>query len=189
MAGPHSAREVTMKGASVLIAAMMVAGPPQGQTTSKDAMTPSDPHERLTVFEGTWELDAPAVSAAGVRQRPGRETCEWLTGGRRHMICRNRYQNPDGVDRERTHILSYRTADSTYIAYFAFPAGDNLLYHGRIEGERWIMDMQPTPLLPKNKRFREIITPTENGLRFVEEVSTDGGPWTVTEDYRMRRVK
>jgi hypothetical protein len=150
-------------------------------------MTPSAPHERLTVFEGTWEHDDGAKPADRARQT-ARETCEWLMGGRRHMICRYRYQNPEGVNRERTHILSYRVEDSTYVAYFAFPSGDNLLYHGRVEGDRWIMEMQPTPLLPKNKRFREIITPTENGLRFVEEVSTDGGPWRVTEDYRMRRI-
>jgi hypothetical protein len=179
-----------MNAASVLVAAMMMApGLVQESARPKDSMTPSVPHERLTVFEGTWEPDDDGKATGGARQPAARETCEWLTGGRRHMICRNHYEKPEGVKRERTHILSYRVEDSTYVAYFAFPGGDNLLYHGRVEGDRWIMEMQPSPLLPKNKRFREIITPTENGLRFVEEVSTDGGPWTVTEDYRMRRVK
>lgn len=180
-----------MNGVSVLSAALLmaIAGLAQEPGKSKDSMTPSAPHERLTVFEGTWEHADSAIPAGGARQPAARETCEWLTGGRRHMICRSRYQKPEGVIRERMHILSYRAEDSTYVVYFAFPGGDNLLYHGRVEGDRWIMDMQPSPLLPKNKRFREIITPTENGLRFVEEVSTDGGPWTVSEDYRMRRVK
>ena len=179
-----------MDGASLLIAAMMIAaGPAQDAVKAQDSMAPSAPHERLTVFEGTWERDHGTIPAGAAPQPPERETCEWLTGGRRHMICRLRYQKPEGVTRERTHILSYRAEDATYLVYFAFPSGDNLLYHGRVEGDHWIMDMQPSPLLPKNKRFREIITPTENGLRFVEEASTDGGPWTVTEDYRMRRVK
>lgn len=179
-----------MSGASVLFAAMtiLMPGPAQDPATPKGAMKPSAPHERLAVFEGTWESDTGSTPAAGTPS-PERETCEWLTGGRRHMICRVRYEKPAGVNRERTHILSYRAEDSTYLAYFAFPSGDSVLYHGRVEGDRWIMDMQPSPLLAKNKRLREIITPTENGLRFVEEVSTDGGPWTVTEDYRMRRVK
>ena len=179
-----------MISASVLIAAamMMMAAPPQERVKPKDAMAPSAPHERLNVFEGTWEPEG-AVPAGTAQQAAARETCEWLTGGRRHLICRVKYQTPEGVTRERTHILSYRVEDSTYIAYFTFPSGDNLLYHGRVEGDRWIMDMQPSPLLPGNKRFREIITPTENGFRYVEEASTDGGPWRVTEDYRMRRVK
>ncbi len=179
-----------MYAATVLITAMTFApGPAQEPVKAKDSMMPSAPHERLMVFEGTWERDDGPVPAGAARQPEGRETCEWLTGGRRHMMCRLRYEKPEGVSRERTHILSYRVEDGTYLAYFAFPSGDNLLYHGRVEGDRWIMDMQPSTLLPKNKRFREIITPTENGLRYVEEVSTDGGPWTVTEDYRMRRVR
>lgn len=179
-----------MIGARVVIAVMMLtAGSPQDGVKLKDSMTPSAPHERLTVFEGTWERDEGTVPAGTAPQAAARETCEWLAGGRRHMICRVRYEKPEGVNRERTHILSYRVEDSTYLAYFAFPSGDNLLYHGRVEGDRWIMDMQPSPLLPKNTRFREIITPTEHGLRFVEEASTDGGPWKVTEDYRMRRIK
>jgi len=44
------------------------------------------------------------------------------------------------------------------------------------------MELQPTSLLPANKRLREIITVVPEGLRYVEEQSIDGGPWTVTED-------
>jgi hypothetical protein len=87
------------------------------------------------------------------------------------------------------YILSYRAEDDTYLAYFAFPDGANLLYHGKWEGDKWIMSMQMAPGLEPNRRFRTIITPTENGMRFVEESSRDSGPWVVTEDYRYRRVK
>jgi hypothetical protein len=38
------------------------------------------------------------------------------------------------------------------------------------------MDMQPTPLLPANERYRQIITKLPSGLRFVEERSVAGGP-------------
>ena len=106
------------------------------------------------------------------------------------MVCRTSYPVEGySAPRESMYILSYREADSTYIAHFAFPRGDNLVYHGRLEGDRWILNLQPSPLLPGNNRLREIITVVPGGLRYVEEQSVDGGPWTVTEDYRRRRVK
>ena len=156
-----------------------------------DPATPSPAYERMKLFEGTWVPD-PDTSVSGGRA-PGAglvETCAWLVGGRRHMVCRTSYPvEGSSSPRESMYILSYREADSTYIAHFAFPQGDNLVYHGRPEGDRWVLDLQPSPLLPANKRFREIITVVPGGLRYVEEQSVDGGPWTVTEDYRRRRIR
>ena len=79
--------------------------------------------------------------------------------------------------------------DSTYVAHHAFADGTTFTYHGRIEGDRWIMNLQPTPFWPANQRLREIITPVPGGMRYVEELSVDGGPWKVTEDYRQRKVR
>jgi hypothetical protein len=150
--------------------------------------TPSPPHERMTVFEGTW---VPEPDSSGATpSRALQEVCGWLTGGRRHMVCRSTYTpEGDSVPRASMYILSYREADSTYIVHWAFPHGDNLVYHGRPEGDRWVLYMQPSPLLRANQRFREIITVVPGGLRFVEERSVNGGPWTVTEDYRRRRIR
>jgi hypothetical protein len=145
----------------------------------------------MKLFEGTWVPVPGAQAKSGATPSPtAQETCAWLSGGRRHMVCRTTY-TVEGLSapRESMYILSYREADSTYIAHFAFPGGDNLLYHGRLEGDRWVMDLQPTPLLPANKRLREIITVVPEGLRYVEEQSVDGGPWTITEDYRRRRIR
>lgn len=129
-----------------------------------DPSVPSPPHERMTLFEGTWS--------------------------RRHMVCRAWREETKGAPRrEAIQILSYREADSTYIARFAFPGGATLEYHGRIEGDRWVMNLQPGPNWPANQRLRTIITAVPGGLRYVEEHSVDGGPWTITEDYRHRRVR
>ena len=134
----------------------------------------------MAFFEGTWELEPGGIPASIARQAGRRETCAWLAGGRRHMVCRTfRAGIGDEPARESMYILSYRRDDATYLAYFAFPNGDTLLYHGKVEGDRWVMEMQPSPLLPKNLRLRTIITPTPNGIRFVEEGSKDGGPWKV----------
>jgi hypothetical protein len=161
------------------------------------APRPRDPsiataaHERLSFFEGTWLVE-PSAETRAVPGTPlqQEETCAWLTGGRRHMICRAwRTDSGDGARRERIQILSYQEQSATYLAHFAFPSGDVVTYVGRVEGDRWVMNMQPTPLLPSNERYREIITRVDGGLRFVEERSVDGGPWVITEDFRYRRAK
>ena len=158
---------------------------------SADPATPSPAHERMKLFEGTWVPEPDADLKGGAKRSTTlQETCAWLGGGRRHMVCRTSYHVEGySLPRESMYILSYREADSTYIAHFAFAGGDNLVYHGRLEGDRWILNLQPTPLLPANKRLREIITVVPEGLRYVEEQSVDGGPWTITEDYRRRRIK
>lgn len=155
-----------------------------------DPSVASAPHEKMTFFEGTWSVEPDAEVKRGTTTPSHEETCAWLPGGRRHMVCRSWRQRPgETVRRETIQVLSYQEHNGTYLAHFAFPSGDIVTYVGRVEGNRWVMDMQPSPLLPPNERFRETITKVGNGLRFVEERSVDGGPWTITEDYRYRRVK
>jgi hypothetical protein len=87
------------------------------------------------------------------------------------------------------YVFSYRGRDSTYVAYFAIPGGQNVTYHGTPVGDGWVMTLQPTPLVPKELQIRTTVTATATGLRFVDERSTDGAAWQVVEDYRHRRVK
>jgi hypothetical protein len=157
-----------------------------------DPSIASAPHEKMTFFEGTWSSEPDSAVKNGPTKTPqDEETCAWLPGGRRHMVCRSWSQGPgQTIRRERLQILSYQAHNDTYLAHFAFPSGDTVAYVGRVDGDRWVMDMQPSPLLPSNHRFREIITKVGNSLHFVEERSVDGGAWSVTEDYyRYRRVK
>jgi hypothetical protein len=172
----------------------LVAPGTRAQNSSPARPDPSQvsaQHEKMTFFEGTWTVE-PEAEVTGETTSPPKheETCAWLSGGRRHMICRGWRQRPgETVKRETIQILSYQPHNGTYLAHFAFPNGDTVTYVGRAEANRWVMDMQPSPVLPANERFREIITKVGDGLRFVEERSVDGGPWSITEDYRYRRVK
>ena len=155
-----------------------------------DPATPSPAHERMKIFEGTWVPEPNPVRRGATLSTTPHEICAWLTGGRRHMVCQTTYtRDGETVPRASMYILSYREADSIYIAHHAFAAGDNLVYHGSPEGDRWVLNLQPSPLLPANTRLREIITVVPEGLRYVEEKSVDGGPWTITEDYRRRRIR
>src|SRR5262245_45763221 len=153
-----------------LIASLSVA-PAAAQTTP--------PAERLAVFEGTWAREgAPATETL-------RETCAWLAGGRRHMVCQSEQKTPQGsVANLRVH--SYR--QQTYVVHSVMGNGPAWTYTGGPEGDRWIFNFQ-SGRTDNPPQLRIVITPTRDRMRFVEESSTNGGPWQTTEDYTMVRVK
>ena len=92
---------------------------------SADPATPSPAHERMRLFEGTWVPEPDADLKGGAKRSTTlQETCAWLGGGRRHMVCRTSYPVEGySLPRESMYILSYREADSTYIVHFAFAGG------------------------------------------------------------------
>jgi hypothetical protein len=178
-----------------VVALLLLSAVAFAQSTSparpRSPSEPSVPHERMTFFEGTWS----AEPKGSIKGKPAdnsipahEETCAWMPGGRRHMICRG-WRVRDGVRSDAMYIMSYREEGDIYIVHHAFPSGDTVTYHGTLDGERWVMDMVSAPGLRKTHRLREIITAVPEGVRYVEERSVDGGPWEVTEDYRFRRVK
>lgn len=145
-----------------------------------DPRTPRPAHERLAVFEGTWRNTDPAQADSVV------EACAWLEGGRRHMVCRQRWNSPART-MEHATIYSYRGRDSTYIVTALLGTGQVWTYHGRPDGNRWTFDLQgDRPDHPQ--RLRMIVTVAADTIHFVEESSVDGGPWRTTEDYRHVRV-
>jgi hypothetical protein len=146
--------------------------------------TPRAAHERLAAFEGTWTR---------VETPPGRtfrETCEWLAGGRRHMVCRQRTESPSGAT-EQMIIYSYRGSDSTYTVTVLLAGGQLWRYAGRLEGERWVFNRisdRPDSV----RRLRQTVTATRDTLHFTEELSENGGPWRLTdpsEAYRHVRLR
>lgn len=173
---------------AALLSASSLATAQGSSRRPNDPSTPTEPHERMTFFEGTWTTDGKPDAANGTPAPVNHEErCGWLPGGRRHMVCRS-WRASGGARPETMYVLSYRASDSTYIAHFTFPNGSTLTYHGRPEGDRWVMNLQPMPMWPANNRLRTIITAVPEGLRYVEESSVDGGPWKITEDYRHKRV-
>lgn len=157
-------------------------GPAAGSAQGRmDPRAPRPAHERLTVFEGTWREIGSAEATAST------ETCSWLEGGRRHMICVPRRQTPAGPVEQRT-IYSYRGRDSTYLVTALLANGQVWTYLGRPVGNQWIFDFQSDR--PSNtQRLRMVLTVAPDTIRFVEESSESNGPWRTTEDYRHVRVR
>ena len=91
-------------------------------------MTPSEPHERLSLFIGRWTI---------VEMPPEQdftEVCDWLDNGRRHVVCHSRWQTPSGP-REGLSIFSYRQADETYVYQGFRPGGGVQTLHGRVAAD------------------------------------------------------
>ena len=157
---------------------------PQGTLqTPSAADVPSPAHERLAVFEGVWtRTDLP-------QGQTFRETCAWLVGGRRHMVCRQRLESSNRA-REQIGVYSYRPADSKYTLTVLLAGGQLWRYEGAPEGDRWVFERQGSrPDAPR--RLRQVVTPGRDSIHFREEMSENGGAWTLTdpsEDYRYVKV-
>ena len=134
--------------------------------------TPRPGHERLAVLEGTWtKKDLPTGEMF-------RDTCAWLPEGGRHMICRQRAESSRGVI-EQMAIFSYRGADSTYLLTVLLANGQVWRYEGRPDADRWVFDLVPSR--PDSPRLRQVLIPTGDSIRFLEEVSENGGPWRLSD--------
>jgi len=82
-------------------------------------------------------------------------------------------------------IYSYRKADSTYTVTVMLSGGQLWSYAGRPEGDRWMFYLANAGA-DRALRLRQVIVVAADTLRFVEEVSENGGPWRLTdasEDY------
>jgi hypothetical protein len=88
-------------------------------------------------------------------------------------------------------IYSYRRADSTYTVTVLLSGGQVWNYAGRPEGERWMFYLANTAP-DRGQRLRQVIVTGADTIRFVEEVSENGGPWRLTdksEDYTYVRSR
>jgi hypothetical protein len=151
---------------------------PQGRPSASEA------RERLAFLEGTWTRpETPAGQTF-------RETCAWMGGGRRHMVCRQRTETAESIH-EQMLVYSYRGADATYMVTVFLAGGQVWRYEGQPDGDRWVFDLIPTgPAAPQ--RLRQVLTPRGDEIRFREEVSEKGGPWRLTdpsEEYVHVRVR
>jgi hypothetical protein len=151
-----------------------------GQPAFPPAM-PSDPHEALLFFEGTW------TTSDATSEEEYRETCAWLAEGRRHMVCQSRWRTASGY-REGLSIFSYDQASSEY-QYHGFRSGGAVVTQ---KGER----------LPKGWRFtsdrgagddrvqtRVTIEKTAEGrFSFVRDTAKGSNAWQTTPKIEYIRI-
>lgn len=147
-------------------------------------MTPSAPHEKMAFFVGTWTMDALPPEAKF------QETCDWLPDGRRHIICRSRFQVATGP-REGLSIFSYRAADQKYV-YQGFRAGgatQTLLGSVSADGKSWEFTGDEGTG-PARLRTRVRISVNGDGtFRFIEQTAKGDGAWSAEEVVMYRPAR
>jgi hypothetical protein len=132
-------------------------------------LDPSPPHERLGMFEGTWTT-ADSTSEDGFR-----EHCAWLSEGRRHMVCKSRWNTPSGP-REGLSVFSYDNATGDYV-YNGFRAGgSHVIQRGSQQGGRWHFHSERGNGADR-LRSRITIEPTDSGFTFLSETSKGDEPF------------
>lgn len=173
-----------MLGAAAMASAQLL--PPRGGPLPPGATAVTeDPHERLRFFEGRWEV---VGLPAG---RHFEETCEWLSGERRHLVCRARTTTSGagagaaaGADHSMS-VLSYRPSDATY-QYHGFTSdGAVHTMQGRRSGDVWQFSGEDSSGGTSRRRTRMTIIPGgERSFVLQQETSIGNGPWQREPDVR-----
>lgn len=164
---------------AVLLAATLTPAaaqlqPPRGLP---DSSAPGDPYQALSFFEGNWTISG---LPAGTRFD---ESCTWLSGMRRHLVCRSRTESASGV-REGLGVFSYRAADGTYVYRSYDPNGEVDVLEGRPVGDGWQFS-STSGSGAAQRRTRITITPAgERSFTFAEETSVGGGSWQARPSVR-----
>lgn len=141
--------------------------------------TPLPEYEALGFFEGTWTI------AELPPEQEFRETCAWLPGGRRHMVCRSRFRAANGALREGLSLFSYDPATGTYLYYGLRPSGAVETNRGSFDGERWFLTGEDRNGETVRRRRITIRGAEGGGYHFVEESSDGEAPWRVEAEYRF----
>jgi hypothetical protein len=159
----------SLAGALAVMAPIAAAQlqPPRGLPETPQT---GDPYQALSFFEGNWTI---AGLPAGTRFD---ESCTWLGGVRRHLVCRSRTESANGV-REGLGVFSYRAADGMYVYRSYDPNGEVSVLEGRPAGDGWQFS-STSGSGASQRRSRVTITPGgERSFTFAEETSVGGGPW------------
>ncbi|HSQ61549.1 MAG TPA: hypothetical protein VLT84_14195 [Acidobacteriota bacterium] len=140
--------------------------------------TPLPEYEALAFFEGTWTV------AELPPEREFRETCAWLPGGRRHMVCRSRLRTATGALREGLSLFSYDPETGTYLYYGLRPSGAVETNRGTFDGERWILMGEDRDGETIRRRRVTIRKAESGGYHFMEETTDGDDSWRVVETCR-----
>lgn len=140
---------------------------------------PLPEYEALGFFEGTWTI------AELPPEQEFRETCAWLPGGRRHMVCRSQFRTANGALREGLSLFSYDPTAGTYVYYGLRPSGAVETNRGTFDGERWIFTGEDRHGEAIRRRRVTIHRAEGGGYHFLEEAAEGDASWRVVEECRF----
>lgn len=135
------------------------------------------PREALAMFDGRWTLKGSEDTFL--------EECGFYEGAQ-HMLCRSTHQGKKGISKGIS-ILTHSPTQG-YLYFGIGSSGRAEALRGSFDAGSWIwrgefvIDSKPA-------QSRVTIVPTAGGFHFKEELSRDGGPWSVEfeTDYVRKR--
>jgi hypothetical protein len=161
----------------VMLAGMagLVCGACSAAVPSKAAE--ATPREALAMFEGRWTLKG--------REDTFLEECGFYEGAH-HMLCRSTSQGKKGVSKGISILTHSPTQGYLYFGIGSSGRAESL--RGSHDAGTWTWRGEFT-MDGKPVHSRVTIVPAAGGFRFKEELSRDGGPWTVEfeADYIRKR--
>ncbi len=176
----HVAISRVIQGLAIAGALASMAGCVQAQASNgARPLERSEPHEALGFFEGTWTVPG---------RQDWRESCTWLPEGRRHIVCRPRWDRPDGAV-ENLSVYSYDDVNGTYVVH-------GFKSNGRFESDRGQRLSNGFRFMSDSgtgaDRVRERFTLEEGvagRVTAVSEKALADGPWVVNHrtDYLRTR--
>lgn len=140
----------------------------------------SDPHEALAFYEGTWTL---------LDGKEGfQETCSWLAGGRRHMVCTARGQTANGPG-ETLGIYSYDPTTGEYQFHGFAASGAVVKERVQRHPKGWVYTTERGTGAARI-RTRETLEETVEGrVSSVHETAKGEGPWVIDRKVEYLRTR
>jgi len=162
----HHGVNATARRAALTLALFVATSHAEAPRTP---MTPSPPHEALSLFVGEW------TTAESKPEEQFRETCDWLAEGRRHMVCRSRWLTATGP-REGLSIFSYDPAAGQYVYHGYRSGGATEVLRGQASPTGFVFESAPGAG-SSSAATRVTLARTVGGFDFLSETAEAAGEW------------
>jgi hypothetical protein len=145
--------------------------------TAQAQQTPSPEHQHLGIWVGNWTYEVTTGS--------GTMEGEWFGEGF-FVQSRETYTTTSGVTTQMLHVFGYNVEEETYSWHRYLGNGNIQLAKG------WVSDNDWTFLFDEQAGTRVRMTIIEESaevMSFTWARSVKGGPWEVTNEGRMTKVR
>ncbi len=139
---------------------------------------PAEARARLEAFVGSWTVLG--------QEETYSEICEWYHNNS-FIVCNTEQRQPKGVSKS-VSILGFSELTGSYTYYGFGSSGGSRSLNGFRKGNEWLFTGERTAR-GDLVRYQVSMKPTTSGFTFLEERSTNGGPWVVAAQFEYVRRK
>lgn len=136
------------------------------------------PRAALEFFIGLWTVKGSEATY--------RESCEWLSP-ESFVICTAKDTDPAGPS-QSISIFGYDDEDRAYTYAGYGSGGSSRALRGWLRDGVWVFTGQ-RDRGTESVRWQVTIAPVPTGFLFVQQTSSNGGPWVKTVDAEYRRIR